>query len=197
LKVIAQIVVSEELAFLTAQNALSIVQRSLVSAAAAAEATALLDSTNAGSANVKPASIINGVTPLTPAGDFANNVGQALAALSGGDPTRPVLVVSFGTAVRMMGMLRDLSGIGVRVIISSAAGNKIIGIDADGLLVSEGGVDIRSGTPDVQMNDAPDSPPTSATVMVSTWMRNLVALKVERWITWTARSGAVATLTLA
>ena len=33
--------------------------------------------------------------------------------------------------------------------------------------------------------------------MVSTWQRNLVAVKVERLVNWTARSGAVATLTLA
>jgi hypothetical protein len=198
LKVIAQVVVSEELADLSLPGALPIVQRAIVSAAAAAEATALLDSTNAGSAGVKPASIINGVSTITPAGDFANNVGQVLAALSGGDPSRPVLIVSFGTAVRMMGMLRDLSGIGVRVVISSAAGAKIIGIDADGLLVTEGGIDIaRSRQADVQMNDAPDSPPTPATVLVSTWQRNLAILRVERWVNWSARSGAVATLTLA
>ena len=43
----------------------------------------------------------------------------------------------------------------------------------------------------------PDSPPTASTELISTWQRNLVALKVERWINWTARSGAVATLTLA
>ena len=120
-----------------------------------------------------------------------------LNALSAGDPSRPVLAVSFGTAVRMQAMLRDLRELGVKVVISSAAGNKIIGVDADGLLVSEGGIDIRRGTPDVQMNDAPDSPPTASTVLISTWQRDLVALKVERWINWTARSGAVATLTLA
>jgi hypothetical protein len=97
----------------------------------------------------------------------------------------------------MMGMLRDLSDIGVKVVISSAAGSKIIGVDADGLLVTEGGIDIVTGQPDLQMNDAPDSPPTAATVMVSTWQRNLTAIKVERWINWTARTGAVATLTLA
>ena len=63
--------------------------------------------------------------------------------------------------------------------------------------MTEGGVDIQSGTPDLQMNDSPDSPPTASTVMISTWQRDLVALKVERWINWTARSGAVAMLTLA
>ena len=102
------------------------------SAAAAAEATALLDSTVTAIAGVRPASIINGLTPITPAGDFPANVAQVLNALSGGDPGRPTLIVSFGTALRMQAMLRDLREIGVKVVISSAAGNKIIGIDSDG-----------------------------------------------------------------
>jgi Phage capsid family len=196
LKLIAQIVTSEELADLSAPDALGIVRRALISATAAAEATKLF-STDAAVAGVSPAGLLNGVSTITPAGDFANNVGQVLNALSGGDPSRPALVVSFQTAVRMQAMLRDLREIGVKVVISSAAGNKIIGIDADGLLVSEGGIDIRRGTPDLQMNDTPDSPPTASTVLISTWQRNLVALKVERWVNWTARAGAVATLTLA
>ena len=63
--------------------------------------------------------------------------------------------------------------------------------------MTEGGVDIRRGMPDVQLDTARDSPPTASTVLVSTWQRGLVALKVERWINWAVRSGAVATLTLA
>lgn len=87
--------------------------------------------------------------------------------------------------------------IGVRVVISSAAGGKLIALDADGLLVTEGGIEIQRGTPDLQMSDSPDSPPTATTVLTSTWQRDLTALKVERWISWTARAGSVATLTLA
>jgi hypothetical protein len=94
-------------------------------------------------------------------------------------------------------MLRDLRDLGVKVVISSAAGSKIIGVDADGLLVAQGGIGIQRGTPDLEMVDNPTSPPTSATVMTSLWQRDLVALRVERWVNWTVRSGAVATLTLA
>jgi hypothetical protein len=197
LKLISQIVMSEELAGLSMPRALPITQRALVSVQAAAEATASLDPTSTAIADVRPASLTAGLTPITPSGDFANNVGQVLAAISGGNPTRPVVVVSLQTAVRMQAALRDLASIGVRVVISSAAGNRIIGIDADGLLVVEGGAEIVKGTPDLQMSDSPDSPPTSATTLVSLWSRNLVALKTERWINWVARPGAVATLTLA
>ena len=83
------------------------------------------------------------------------------------------------------------------MIIDAAAGAKIVGIDADGLLTSESGIEIQRGTPDSQLTDSPDSPPTSGTILTSTWQRDLVAIKVERLVNWTARSGAVATLTLA
>lgn len=195
LKLISQVVVSEELAELSVPDALNILQRSLVSVTAGAEATKLF-STDAAVSGVSPAGLLAGVTPITSSSDFATDVGQALAGLSGGEPGRPVLVVSFQTAVRLMTMLRDLRELGVKIVISAAAGSKIIGVDADGLLVSTGGVEIVSGQPDLQMNDSPDSPPTAATVLISTWQRDLVALKVERWINWTARAGAVATLTL-
>ena len=196
-KLIAQIVLSEELATLSAPSALPIVQRSLISALAAAEATALLDSASTAIAGVRPASLTAGLAPIVAAGDLAANVGQVLTGLSGGNPTRPALIVSFLTATRMQAALRDLANIGVKVIISSAAGNSIIGVDADGLLVTNGGVEIQRGQPDVQLDDAPDSPATAATVMISTWQRDLIALKVERFRNWTARPGAVATLTLA
>lgn len=197
LKLIAQAVMTQELADLSAPDALSLVQRSLISAAAAAEALALFDPTSAAIAGIRPASLTSGLTPITPSGDLAANVGQVLNALSNGEPSRPVVVVSFSTAVRMMSAVRDLRDVGVKVVISSAAGDNIIGIDTDGLLVSEGGIDIRRGTPDLEMSDTPTDPSTASTVMVSTWQRGLVALKVERWINWAARPGAVQMLTLA
>ncbi|HXG56997.1 MAG TPA: phage major capsid protein [Vicinamibacterales bacterium] len=200
LKLIAQIIASQELADLSVPDALAVIQRSLVSATAAAEATALLDPASTAIAGVRPASVTSGLTPITPSGDFQNQVGQVLGALSGGDPSRPVLVVSFGTALRMMTFLPNLREAGVRVVVTSAAGNRIIGIDADGLLVVEGGVDIRRGTPDVIMDTTPAGVAQTAgaaPVPTSLWQHDLVALKVERWINWTARPGAVAYLTLA
>ena len=137
-------------------DALGIVRRALISATAAAEATKLF-STDAASAGISPAGFSTASRPSHRPAILRTTSAQVLNALSGGDPSRPVLVVSFGTAARMQAMLRDLRELGVKVVISSAAGNKIIGVDADGLLVSEGGIDIRAGTPDVQMNDAPDS----------------------------------------
>jgi hypothetical protein len=39
----------------------------------------------------------------------------------------------------------------------------------------------------VQMDSAPDSPPSAATNMVSLWQMNLIGLRAERWINWLKR----------
>jgi hypothetical protein len=194
LKLTATVVVSRELADLSAPRALTIVERALVSAAASAEGDALLDPTNAGIVDVKPKSLTNGVTATTATSDFTANLAAVLGAL--GSPSRPALILSFGSAVRAQAAVRDLSDIGVRVIIDAAAGDRLIAVDSDGVLVTTGGIDVVRGQPDLEMSDTPTSPPTSATVMTSLWHRNLVAIKVERWVSWAVRPGSVAYLDL-
>jgi hypothetical protein len=45
----------------------------------------------------------------------------------------------------------------------------------------------------VQMESAPDSPPSASTNLVSLWQLNFTALRAERWINWKKRrSTAVA-----
>ena len=39
----------------------------------------------------------------------------------------------------------------------------------------------------VQMDTAPDSPPTASTALVSLWQMNFVGLRAERWINWAKR----------
>ena len=143
---------SNELADLSNPAALPIVTRALTSALAGALDAALFDPASAAVAGVKPASLTNGVTGVTPAGDYQNQVGQVLAGISGGAPTRPVLVVSLQSALRLTA-LRDLESLGVKVLISPAAGNRLIAIDADGIAVTDGGVEIVKGQPDLHMND--------------------------------------------
>jgi hypothetical protein len=83
------------------------------------------------------------------------------------------------------------------VLISPAAGTNLIAIDADGIVVSDDGAEITTGQPDLQMSDSPTDPAVAASVMTSTWQRDLVAVKCERSTTWTKRATAVALLTLA
>ena len=195
-KLTTTVVGSDELFDLSLPAALQLVMRALTSALASALDTALLDPTSAAIAGVRPASLTNGLTGITPAGDYQNQAGQVLAGISGGAPTRPVFVANLQSALRLTA-LRDLESIGVRVLVTPAAGNRLIAIDADGIAVTDGGVEIVKGQPDLQMDDSPTNPSTSATVMVSTWQRNLAAVRVERYVSWVKRSDAVAFLTLA
>jgi len=192
----AQVAVSRELAELSTPDALSVVQRALLSASAAALDVALLDPASAAIVGVQPASLTNGLVPIVAAGDFANNIGQVLAGISGGAPSKPVLVVSLQTALRLTG-LRELEAAGVRVVVSPAAGSAAIAIDADRIVTIDDGVALRVGTPDVEMSDAPANPTIAATVLVSTWQRNLQVVRVEHRVNWTKAADAVATLTLA
>jgi hypothetical protein len=56
------------------------------------------------------------------------------------------------------------------------------------LLADDGQVVIdASNQASVQMDTAPDSPPTASTTLVSLWQMNFVGLKAERWINWLKR----------
>ena len=153
---------------------------------------------NAGDVS-EPAALTNGLVALTPSGDLANQVGQVITALSGGDPRRPVLLVNWQSAARIAGLpgLRDLQEFGLKFVITPAAGNRLIGIDALGVSYVDDGGDEQIGTPDLAMDSAPTTPSTSATVMISAWQRNLKVIKAERWCNWARRDDAVAYLTLA
>ncbi|MEO5894774.1 MAG: hypothetical protein ABIS06_03640 [Vicinamibacterales bacterium] len=156
----------------------------------------MLDPANAGIANVKPASLTNGLTPLTASGDIANQVGQVIAGISGGEPTKPTLVVGPQGAIRLAA-LRDLGALGISIVVSSAAGNRLIGLDADGIVIADDGGAVDVGQPDIEMVDATTNPSTSATIMTSAWQRNLKVIRAERFVNWSRRADAASYLVLA
>ncbi len=194
-KLAVNVAVSDELIRFGSADVLGLIERASVSAVATALDTALLDPSNAGIANVKPASLLNGVTATAATGDIQTQAGAALNAISGGAPSRPVLIVSLQSGLRLSA-LRDLEGLGVRVIVSPAAENRLIAIDADGVVFVDDGGQLKIGTPDVQMDDSPTTPGTSATVLVSSWQRNLKIVRSERWLNWAKRGDAVAYVTV-
>jgi hypothetical protein len=174
---------------------LQVWDRPLVSVVASTLDTTLLDPTNAGITDVKPASLTNGLTTIPPLLDFQNQVGQVLAAICGGSPTKPVLIVSLQTALRLAALptLTDY----VKVLVSPATTNKLIAIDADGVGFVDDGGTVDIGTPDIEMSDTPANPNVASTVMISSWQRNLKVLRCTRWVNWTKRPDAVAMLMLA
>jgi hypothetical protein len=83
------------------------------------------------------------------------------------------------------------------VIVSPAAENRLIAVDSDRLVVIDEAVEVRTGTPDLQMDNSPADPTVAATVLVSAWQRGLQVVRVEHWCNWTKAADAVAFLTLA
>jgi hypothetical protein len=155
-------------------------------------------SADAAVADTSPAGLANGANTTASAGNAAAD----LATLLGGfDSLEDVAVVASeksAIALAGQGAFRDGLLFGtVPVVLSSAAGNRLIGIDQQRVLFADdGGIEVDSARQAaIQMDTVPTDPPSAATVYVPTWQQNLVALKVLRWLNWQALSGAVRVVT--
>jgi hypothetical protein len=79
--------------------------------------------------------------------------------------------------------------LGVPALISLDAHNYFVAIDAGGIVLADGGIEIDvSDQSTIQQDDAPSAGPTN---LVSLWQANAIALKVTRWISWARRDDAV------
>jgi hypothetical protein len=130
-------------------------------------------------------SIITGATaPLGTATPTA-----LLAAISNGSPRTPVLIGGLDMVLALpAGTIQDLAAIGVPVLTTGAAQGVLAAIDAAGLLISDGGVEVavaRHAT--LELDDAP-----SGGTLTSLWQNNLIGLRAERLVRLTLRSGASA-----
>jgi HK97 family phage major capsid protein len=194
------IVLTEELVRLSNPSAEQVVRREMIAGIAAFLDSQFLDPAIAEVVNVHPASITNGLTPITatsnPYADILALIGKfttakvPLTGLTIVMTQNNALALSFqkagGTTV-FPGLSATGGTInGINVVTSQAAGDMIIAIAAPYILVADDGgvtVDI-SREASVQMHSAPDSPPIATTVLVSLWQNNLVGLRAERFINW-------------
>jgi HK97 family phage major capsid protein len=221
-KLAAISVITEELARFSSPSAEATVRDSLAAAIVYRMDRDLLDPTKAAAAGVNPASLTYGVSPTTATGTtadaFRDDFGTMMSTyLQNNMSTRgAVLVMTEDQALKLSLMVNTLGQLefpnlssdggnvrGTPVITSQNVvatggsptdGYPIIAIHAPSILVADdGGVSIDiSREASLQMNDAPDSPETASTVMVSLWQRNLLGIKAERYVTWTkGRSAAV------
>jgi HK97 family phage major capsid protein len=221
-KLAAISVITEELARFSSPSAEATVRDSLAAAIVYRMDRDLLDPTKAAATGVNPASLTYGVSPTTASGTtadaFRDDFGTMMSTyLQNNMSTRgAVLVMTEDQALKLSLMVNTLGQLefpnlssdggnvrGTPVITSQNVvatggsptdGYPIIAIHAPSILVADdGGVSIDiSREASLQMNDAPDSPETASTVMVSLWQRNLLGIKAERYVTWTkGRSAAV------
>lgn len=211
------IVLTEELVRLSTPSAEAAVRDELVKGAQAFLDVQFVDSTVAAVANVNPASITNGVTGTAAGGTtpaFArSDIAARIAALVVlGYPVNELVILmsesigfNLGLALNAVGSplfpgLNASGGsiIGVPVITSQAVGNQVIIAHAPSILMAdENGVEIDiSREASLQLDSAPTDPVDATATLTSLWQANLVALRVERWITWgKARSTAVDRIT--
>lgn len=214
-------VITEELARFSSPSAETIIRDDLAKSVIEASDSDFVDPDNAGTANVKPASITNGVTPLASAGNSEANARADLGALfnqfitNNLDITQAALIMPSSTAMRLSLIVNSLgqrafpditmaggSLLGVPVVTSENSGltdgsanGKIVILASlsDILFADDGQVSIDvSREASVQMESAPTDPITASTVLESLWQRNLIGIKAERFMAWQkARSTAV------
>ena len=83
---------------------------------------------------------------------------------------------------------------GMDVLVSDSVSAQIIGVDAGQIAAASGTIELDgTGEATVQLDNAPDSPPTAATTVTSFWQMNLTGLRATRyWDAERLRTGAVA-----
>ena len=205
-KTIGLVVVTAELLKLSTPAADATLRDDMVAGCAQFLDQEFTDPSKAPIANVSPGSITNGITPITSAGPTPANaltdVKALISAFTAANKTWDGAVLLMSPAnLTALYVARNIEPptpptmFGVRVIESASCGSNIIMFDPRAILVADdGGVTfLPSKAATIQMDSAPDAPPTASTTTVSLWQSDLVGLRTERTITWKrSRSSAVA-----
>jgi HK97 family phage major capsid protein/HK97 family phage prohead protease len=217
-------VLTDELVRFSNPAADVLVRNALAEALQARLDTDFVDPTKAVSANVSPASITNGLSPITSSGNDADAIRVDVAAVMAPfiaanlTPTNGVWIMAATTALRLSLMRNSLGQKefpdvtmlggyfeGLPVIVSQYVHNStsggamvILANASDIYLSDDGGVTIdASREASLQMLDNPTNASSdgTATTMVSMFQTNSIAIRAERMINWKKRrSAAVAYL---
>jgi hypothetical protein len=84
---------------------------------------------------------------------------------------------------------------GMDVLASDGVSGQIIAVDASQIAAAAGTVELDgSGAATVQMDSAPDSPPTAATNLLSFWQMNLAGRATRYWGAERLRTAAVSVI---
>jgi HK97 family phage major capsid protein/HK97 family phage prohead protease len=204
-------VITEELLRFSNPSAEALVRDQLAAALIAKLDVDFLDPAKAAVANVSPASITNGVTPIASSGNDADAIRADVQALFAAyiaanmTPASGVWIMSATTALALSMLTNPLGqpefpGVtmnggtfwGMPVIVTEYTpdGYVILANASDIFLADDGQVVIdASREASLQMDDAPTnaSNPATATTVVSMFQTNSVAIRAERWINWQKR----------
>ena len=209
------VVLTTELARLSNPAAEALVRQDLMDGISQFLDRRLIDPAFAGVANVSPASLTNGVTPVQASGStlaaIDANVRSLFSTFAAAELglQSAVWVMSASQAIRLS-MIRTnqdtlafpdltMSGgtwYGIPVVVSnnvtpsgSPGDQHIILVDQSNVLLADDGqmmIDVSTEA-SVEMNDAPTG---GATSLRSLWQNGLMGVKVDRWIYWMKRRAA-------
>lgn len=222
-KVAAISVLTDDLIRFSNPSAETYVRDSLADVLVERMDTDFIDPTFAGSANVSPASITNGVTPVTSSGNTADDIRADIVSLFAASDAAnhnfdsPVLIMRSKTARAVAAMTSTLSApefpnmgprggsiAGIPVLTSNyvpsaSGGDYVVLANASDIYFSDDGqatVDF-SNQASLQMADNPtnDSVTPTATSLVSMYQTDSTAIRAHRFVNWSKRrSTAVAVL---
>jgi hypothetical protein len=193
LKAQAIVVVSQELVKLAVDGFQAALADTLTDGLTAFTDKSFLDPASTAVANTRPASVTSTTTPITATASYATDVQTLLTAFFTARPNAQdaVLIANAGHAAQLR-TLNAGAGPGLPVVVSEAALGNTIAIDGAGVYVADSGIEIDiSSEASLQMDSAPDAPPTASTTLVSLFQLNLRGFRIERFVNWQAVSGAV------
>ncbi|WP_425408093.1 phage major capsid protein [Hyphococcus sp.] len=191
--------VSKEILRFGATGSESFIRAELVRVCAAAIDAAFLDPANGGSANVKPASVLDGVSAIGFGSDYDFAI-KALIDDFGGDfetayfVARPKTFVSLhDSLVRPLigargGELCGLPAIASRNVPDPAGGELLILIDGQAIATGDQGIEVSVST-ETSIEMADDA--SGAAAQTSLWQAGLAAIKVDRHVNWAAMRDSV------
>jgi HK97 family phage major capsid protein len=217
------VVLTDELVRFSNPSAEAVVRTDMVDSMAQFLDRQFVDPAVAAVTNVSPASITNGVTPITASGTTSDAFKADMKALfntflaANLSTSSGVFIMTQQQALSISLMTNPLGQyiypsigadggtlLGYPVVASEnvpgvggspSDGTPIIFAKASEIMLADDGQTVidASNQASVQMDSAPDAPPTSSTTLVSLWQMNMTGLRAERWINWQKRRpGAVA-----
>jgi HK97 family phage major capsid protein len=215
-KIAAISVISEELARFSTPSAERLVRDGLAAAVIERLDIDFIDPAKNAVTNVSPASITNGIAPMSTSGTDAAAVRADFQALfnqfilDNQDPTSAVLIMPSTVALALSMMVNSLGQpefpgltmnggtfMGIPVIVSQYCAwtspdvNIVVLVNASDIFFSDDGTVTIDASREaaLEMSDTPanDAVTPTAAQMVSLWQTNCIGLKAERYVNWSRR----------
>jgi HK97 family phage major capsid protein len=214
-KMVSIVVITDELARLSTPSAEMLVRDDLAATIAQYMDQQFIDRTVAPIAGVRPGSITNGNTTIPSSGSSVAHVTSDLVAATQvmSDANIPMarpawimhthaynFLYTMRTSIDSFAFQAEMNQgrlFGIPFVVSNnvplAAGvSDIVLVDCAQIYLADDGQIVidSSNEASLQMDSAPVTPPVAATVMISLWQQNMLALRAERYLFWLLRRAA-------